>query len=458
LNKDALEHRNGPIKIAAVIGDMICILVPAFIASSLRDVTLETAYLSLFFPAALCYYVAAESFGAYQSLLPEDRGVTTAAAITAWLFAAFGVMFGLFLLQISLIYSRFVILAWILGSGTLILSWRTVLLSPLLSLISSRFLPRRTVGILVSSGVCLELNRTLSDDKSLGLDVVGIYGDDESLKDAPGYRGGTELFQRAGQQKQFDIGIIPIEMADRIDFAEFVSTGTELQIVPPMRAQHLMANRIMKYGQISTINAYVPRLSYGQLALKRTLDIIVALTGLAVFCVPMLVIALSIKVSSRGPVLYRQQRIGAHGKPFVMWKFRTMEACEDGTSIAQATRFDDRVTSLGRFLRRTSLDELPQFANVLGGSMSVVGPRPHALAHNDLYQDKVNRYLLRHKLKPGITGLAQVSGARGETETLDKMQRRIDYDLYYIENWSLWMDIKILVKTLRVAFTDPNAY
>ena len=141
-----------------------------------------------------------------------------------------------------------------------------------------------------------------------------------------------------------------------------------------------------------------------------------------------------------------------------MWKFRTMEACEDGTSIAQATRFDDRVTSLGRFLRRTSLDELPQFANVLGGSMSVVGPRPHALAHNDLYQDKVNRYLLRHKLKPGITGLAQVSGARGETETLDKMQRRIDYDLYYIENWSLWMDIKILVKTLRVAFTDPNAY
>ena len=458
MNKDALEHRTGPIKIATVIGDMICILVPAVIASSLRDVTLATAYLSLFFPATLCYYIAAESFGAYQSILPEDREVTTAASITAWLFVAFGILFGLFLLQISLTYSRFVILAWILGSGTLILLWRTVLLSPLLSLISSRFLPRRSVGILVSSGVCLELNRILSDDKSLGLDVVGIYGDDESLKDAPGYRGGTELFQWAGQQKQFDIGIIPIEMADRIDFAEFVSTGTELQIVPPMRAQHLMANRIMKYGQISTINAYVPRLSYGQLALKRTLDIIVALTGLAVFCVPMLVIAISIKVSSRGPVIYRQLRIGAHGKPFVMWKFRSMVHAENDSAFKQALQSDIRTTPLGQLLRRTSLDELPQFFNVLMGDMSAVGPRPHALDHDEQYRNTIGSYMLRYKLRPGMTGLAQISGARGATDTLEKMQTRLDYDLHYIQHWSLWLDLKILMKTLWFGFRDPNAY
>jgi putative colanic acid biosynthesis UDP-glucose lipid carrier transferase len=157
-------------------------------------------------------------------------------------------------------------------------------------------------------------------------------------------------------------------------------------------------------------------------------------------------------------VFFRQRRYGLDGREILVWKFRTMTCCDDGHHVRQATRDDQRVTAVGRFLRRTSLDELPQLFNVVEGSMSLVGPRPHANAHNELYRSLIEGYMLRHKVKPGITGLAQVNGYRGETETLDKMERRVACDHQYIREWSFWMDLKILAKTLRVVLTQRNAY
>jgi putative colanic acid biosynthesis UDP-glucose lipid carrier transferase len=159
-----------------------------------------------------------------------------------------------------------------------------------------------------------------------------------------------------------------------------------------------------------------------------------------------------------GPVLFRQRRYGLDGHEIVVWKFRTMKVQEDGATVTQARKDDDRITPLGRFLRRSSLDELPQFFNVLQGRMSVVGPRPHAVSHNEIYRKLIKGYMVRHKVKPGITGLAQISGARGETETLDKMELRIRYDLEYLRNWSLRLDIWIIYRTVLQAFRDPNAY
>lgn len=170
------------------------------------------------------------------------------------------------------------------------------------------------------------------------------------------------------------------------------------------------------------------------------------------------VIALGIKLSSPGPVLFTQKRYGLDNKEIVVYKFRTMKVHQENSGITQASKADPRVTRFGRFLRRTSLDELPQFYNVLQGRMSIVGPRPHAVAHNELYKDLINSYMLRHMVKPGITGWAQVNGFRGETDTLEKMRSRIEYDLFYIENWSLGFDIKIIFMTLYKGFINKNAY
>ena len=172
----------------------------------------------------------------------------------------------------------------------------------------------------------------------------------------------------------------------------------------------------------------------------------------------MLVIALGIKFSSPGPVIFSQRRYGLDGKEIKVYKFRTMRVCEDGPEVAQATRNDRRVTSFGKFLRRTSLDELPQFINVLQGTMSVVGPRPHAVAHNEFYRSRIPGYMLHYKIRPGITGLAQINGLRGETNTLEKMEKRLEYDLEYFSKWSLWLDLKISFRTILIFFGDSQAY
>jgi exopolysaccharide biosynthesis polyprenyl glycosylphosphotransferase len=175
----------------------------------------------------------------------------------------------------------------------------------------------------------------------------------------------------------------------------------------------------------------------------------------------MLSIALGVKLSSPGPVFFRQKRYGFNNEIIEVFKFRSMytDHAQAGLgTVEQARRTDPRITPFGAILRRTSLDELPQFLNVLRGEMSIVGPRPHAVAHNEQYAQLIDEYLARHRVKPGITGWAQVNGLRGETETLEKMERRVQFDLHYIENWSLALDLRIILMTLLVGFSHPNAY
>ncbi len=192
---------------------------------------------------------------------------------------------------------------------------------------------------------------------------------------------------------------------------------------------------------------------------KRLEDIILSALILLAISPLLLAIAVGVKLSSPGPVIFRQRRYGLDGQEIVVYKFRSMRVMEDGGHVPQARKDDPRVTPFGAFLRRTSLDELPQFLNVLQGRMSIVGPRPHAISHNETYRKLIKGYMVRHKVKPGITGLAQVSGARGETDTLEKMQARIEYDLAYLRNWSLRLDLQIIVRTaLVVVAGDKNAY
>jgi undecaprenyl-phosphate galactose phosphotransferase/putative colanic acid biosynthesis UDP-glucose lipid carrier transferase len=199
-------------------------------------------------------------------------------------------------------------------------------------------------------------------------------------------------------------------------------------------------------------------LSVAEQALKRAFDVLAASLGIILLSPLLLTSVLLIKLDSKGPVLFTQTRNGFNGRSFRIFKFRTMRVLEDGPKIRQATRNDPRVTDVGRWLRRTSIDELPQLFNVLGGSMSLVGPRPHAVAHNTEYERIVANYAFRYHVKPGISGWAQVNGFRGETSTVNLMEKRVEADLWYVSNWSFWLDLRILWKTLTVATWQASAY
>jgi putative colanic acid biosynthesis UDP-glucose lipid carrier transferase len=193
--------------------------------------------------------------------------------------------------------------------------------------------------------------------------------------------------------------------------------------------------------------------------IKELEDKVLSLLILIIISPIVLLIAIGVKLSSPGPVIFKQNRHGWDGRPIKVYKFRTMEVHEECEGqVTQACKYDVRVTKFGAFLRRTSLDELPQFFNVLQGRMSIVGPRPHAIEHSNQYKDQIDAYMLRHKVKPGITGWAQVNGWRGQTDTLEKMKKRVEYDLYYIENWTVWLDLKIIFMSLFTGFVHKNAY
>jgi putative colanic acid biosynthesis UDP-glucose lipid carrier transferase len=191
---------------------------------------------------------------------------------------------------------------------------------------------------------------------------------------------------------------------------------------------------------------------------KRLSDIVLSTLILALIFPVLIVLALAVKFTSPGPVIFKQRRYGLDGEQILVYKFRSMTVTEDGATIPQAQKNDARITPLGAIMRRTSMDELPQFINVLQGRMSIVGPRPHAVAHNELYRKLIKGYMVRHKVRPGITGWAQVNGYRGETTTLDKMQGRIDYDLDYLRNWSLRLDLHIILKTIKLVLKDEKAH
>ncbi len=232
-----------------------------------------------------------------------------------------------------------------------------------------------------------------------------------------------------------------------------------IRLIPSIADLRLLNHKISEVAGLQTIDLSVSPLYGANAAIKRIFDIIFSLCVLIFISPIMLAISMAVKITSPGPVIFKQDRNGINGKSISVYKFRSMYQHNEATDqITQAKKNDSRITPIGAFLRKSSLDELPQFVNVLQGKMSVVGPRPHAIAHNEEYKGIVDSYMRRHKVKPGITGWAQVCGFRGETDTLEKMEKRVDLDLFYIDNWSIWFDIKIVVMTVVKGFFSKNAY
>ena len=235
-------------------------------------------------------------------------------------------------------------------------------------------------------------------------------------------------------------------------------TTASIYFVPDIFMTDLIQGRLTSVGPMPVMAVCETPFNGMDGMVKRISDVVISLTILLLTSPIFLGLALVIKFTSPGPIIFKQRRYGLDGKEILVYKFRSMVTVDNGTVVKQATKNDSRITPLGNILRRTSLDELPQFFNVLQGRMSIVGPRPHAVAHNETYRKLIKGYMVRHKVKPGITGWAQVSGYRGETDTIDKMEKRIEYDLEYLRNWSLGFDLWIIVKTVLVVLNDKKAY
>lgn len=253
---------------------------------------------------------------------------------------------------------------------------------------------------------------------------------------------------------------LPMQASERIkEIIDYFSDSTaRVYIVPDFFTYDLIQSRWRNVGQVPTLSVRDTPFYGLTTFVKRLEDIVVSSIILTLISPLLLAVSIGVKLSSPGPIIFKQYRYGIDGKKIKVWKFRSMKVMDNGNVVKQATKNDPRVTKFGSFIRRTSLDELPQFINVLQGRMSIVGPRPHAIAHNEEYRKIVNKYMLRHKVKPGITGWAQINGYRGETDTLYKMEKRVEYDLTYIRNWSLWLDIKIIFLTVFKGFAGKNTY
>lgn len=302
----------------------------------------------------------------------------------------------------------------------------------------------------------------------MGLRLCGFF-DDRAAADGtrrsvslPVHGGFDELIARA-RSGEVDIIYITLPLRSELRIRDLLdqlrdSTVT-VHYVPDFSALGLLRPHMESLSGMPMVSLVDTPHQGIDAASKRVFDLVVGSAIMLGIALPMLAIAIAIKLTSPGPVFFRQKRYGLGGREFEIWKFRSMTVCEDGANLfTQARKGDARVTPLGAFLRRTSLDELPQFINVLQGTMSIVGPRPHPVALNEAQRKLIDGYMLRHKVKPGITGWAQINGFRGETDTPEKMEGRIRYDLEYINNWSLRLDTRILLATFTKAFNDPNAY
>ncbi|WP_077591777.1 undecaprenyl-phosphate glucose phosphotransferase [Polaromonas sp. A23] len=312
----------------------------------------------------------------------------------------------------------------------------------------------------------LSLARHIFDSKYSGIELMGFFDDrgEERRGEQAEHTliGKIEDLPAYVKRHRIQFIYLSLPMAARPRILQVLDglkdTTASIYFVPDMFITDLIQGRSDSVCGVTVISVCDTPFRGVNGFLKRGSDVALSLLILLLVFPVMLLIALLVKLDSPGPVIFKQRRYGLDGEEILVYKFRSMAVTEDGGSIRQAQKNDMRVTRLGAVLRRTSLDELPQFVNVLQGRMSIVGPRPHAVSHNEMYRTLIKGYMVRHKVRPGITGWAQVNGQRGETDTLDKMQARIDCDLDYLRNWSLRLDFFIIFKTVRLIFKDSSAY
>lgn len=447
------------------MADIGIIAISLILAIFLYSATYNQQYFIMCLVGIIAYSFSAEALALYRSWRSGYFKEIVFYTFLSWAIAAITILTYLFFTKSSDAFSRVTTAIWFAITFIGLIGWRYVF-AQFLEKMRRKGYNSRNVAIIGLTNGGKRLAQQILDHPETGYRLTAIY-DDRTLeridKTYHQYiKGSIQDGVETAKFNKFDVVYIalPITAEKRIKDILYLlgDTTANVQLVPDLFIYSLMKASMSHVGDIQTISVYDNPMQGASAALKRAEDILLSLAILTLIAVPLIVIAIIIKCTSRGPILFKQDRYGLDGKKIKVWKFRSMTVADNGAKVVQATKGDARITPFGGFLRRTSLDELPQFFNALKGDMSVVGPRPHAVAHNEDYRKRVDYYMLRHKVKPGITGWAQVNGWRGETDTVDKMEMRIQFDLEYIRNWSLWLDFKIVLFTIFKSFNDKNAY
>jgi len=374
-----------------------------------------------------------------------------------WVFVSLIIVTLIYFMDASQKYSR-LWLALSLSLSFVIAAIFRISVSLLLAKMRASGKNRRSVFLVGPAATLIKVARKMRKHRGEGFSICGVSRISDkteiSILDA--------IVDKASHSNCSEVWIcMPLEMGPVVKelMHKLRNETVEVRYLPELSDIPLLNHRVSTVAGMYSIDVSITPMSGSARVVKRLEDIVIGGLILILILPICLIIAIAIKVSSPGPVLFKQYRTGINGREFKVYKFRSMKVHKEKTGqVTQAKKGDSRITPIGAFLRRTSLDELPQFFNVLQGRMSIVGPRPHALSHNEYYKELVESYMRRHKVKPGITGWAQVNGYRGETDTLEKMQKRVEYDLWYIDNWSIWFDLKIILLTIFKGFLNKNAY
>jgi len=456
----------------ARITDLISVFVSGLFAYFLRfeqfpDLSIiPNNYYSIIIVSSVLSVLIFPLFNLYDSWRGKSLFNQIRSVFFAWGGVLVGIIILLFLLKSSEDFSRSWFIYWYVTGAFFILAIRLI---SYLSLrwIRSKGLNYRSVVIIGAGDLGKEVLQRITQSGWTGFKVIAIFDDNETLKGGniygvPVKTGPDDMMAFVEDHNVDEVWLaLPLNAEERMQglVHQLSSTSANVRLIPDIFGLSILNHGFTEIAGMPVVDLCTsPMVGFSRF-IKAVEDKVLAAIILILISPVMLTIAISIKLTSKGPVLFKQKRHGWDGRIIKVYKFRSMKAHKefDG-SVTQAIRKDPRITRLGTFLRRTSLDELPQFYNVLQGRMSIVGPRPHAVAHNEHYKEVVDQYMLRHRVKPGITGWAQVNGWRGETDTVEKMQKRVEYDLFYIENWSLWFDLKIILLTVFKGFINKNAY
>jgi undecaprenyl-phosphate galactose phosphotransferase/putative colanic acid biosynthesis UDP-glucose lipid carrier transferase len=413
--------------------------------------------------AGLIYILRMNGRGYYHFPNSAKPRVETSEILICWFTTGLLLALFAFLLKIGVSYSRGAFVAFYFLTPTALLGARKLTKIALAAAVARGAIGRDMVLIGDSDEIAAFERR----------DLLAFFGVAEvrrftlGREDDPLIRASTDArvvssaanFVRRHNCREILLAL-PWDDVCRIEFVrdQIKTLPVAARLLPDMRVRSLTNYTSSARQQILAVEIQRAPLSGAQRFVKRVMDIVAASLALIFFLPVMVLTAIAIKLDSPGPVIFRQHRKGFNGRQFVIFKFRTMTVQENGPAVAQATRDDPRVTAIGRLLRSASIDELPQLLNVLKGDMSLIGPRPHALAHDNYFENILSDYAFRHHVKPGITGWAQCNGARGATPSLEHISERVTLDLWYINNWSLWLDIQILIKTFIEVLRKRNAY
>ena len=444
-------------------------LVAAFLEPSITVFTFLVATLAFDEPISrpaltLCLLVFALTFPGPNRF--RDNPLASAVDIlSSWAILAAILLLCGYATRSLYYFEDSVLMAWLVA--TPLLQWLAARLgSAIVSYQATHSHSRRTAVVVGAGDLGVKVAKALSVSVDTGIDFVGYFddrADNRVHRDALPLRlGGLQdvaAYVTANGVREVYI-TLPLGSQPRIvDLLERVQgTTASLFFVPDVFGISIIQGRLQDMNGVPVVGICETPFTGTNELVKRWSDLILATLILVIVSPLMLLVALGVKLSSPGPVIFAQRRNGLDGSEITVYKFRTMITQDNGSVVQQATRDDSRITPFGAFLRRTSLDELPQFFNVLQGRMSIVGPRPHAVAHNELYRQVIKAYMVRHKVKPGITGWAQVNGLRGETDTIEKMQSRVEYDLEYLRNWTLRLDLQIIARSIRFLFFDKRAF